>query len=389
MLRIETFTGVALGNMLDSFIVGGIGTFLPAFVETQFHVSAADASFFSGLAIILGVTTGNLFGGWLVRRLNLTAKQTALALVVSSVLTLAFLTMFMVTCSTLTIAGIGIAYPEPAPRSMQAAPSARTSSLLDVYGGSGRGNETPLWIGCDASCHCSLRDFRAVCHRPTGVTFLTPCAAGCTTELPELNAYGNCSCVVNLNHTTAAATTTSPSSSLWSLGGAGQRTAVNGSDIVHVGQCKGGCTSLPLFLVLMFLGMFFLFVPSVPITQVHLRCVPEEQRSLALGTAHCIARLFGAVPGPVVVGALLDHACILWEDRCDNTRGACLAYDNPSMALRLGLAAAAAKGLSVVVYAWGWIRFPAHRDGRFQTEKHEVVILQDVSSSPAGTQTEA
>ena len=47
-------------------------------------------------------------------------------------------------------------------------------------------------------------------------------------------------------------------------------------------------------------------------------------------------RGLGTVPGPIVMGALMDRTCILWKD--DNgadadagERGACLVYDHAAM----------------------------------------------------------
>ena len=40
-----------------------------------------------------------------------------------------------------------------------------------------------------------------------------------------------------------------------------------------------------------------------------------SQQAYALGHQMTLARLLGAIPGPIVVGALIDTACILWDSK--------------------------------------------------------------------------
>ena len=35
----------------------------------------------------------------------------------------------------------------------------------------------------------------------------------------------------------------------------------------------------------------------------------------------------GTIPGPIIVGAVIDLSCILWEDNCGE-KGSCWVYDN-------------------------------------------------------------
>ena len=45
------------------------------------------------------------------------------------------------------------------------------------------------------------------------------------------------------------------------------------------------------------------------------RSVPPAQRSYALGIQMDLTRILGAIPGPIVFGALLDKTCILWNSK--------------------------------------------------------------------------
>ena len=46
--------------------------------------------------------------------------------------------------------------------------------------------------------------------------------------------------------------------------------------------------------------------------------------------------LSGNVPGPVIIGAIFDYSCLVWQDNC-GSQGACWVYDNAALSWRLFL----------------------------------------------------
>ena len=58
-----------------------------------------------------------------------------------------------------------------------------------------------------------------------------------------------------------------------------------------------------------------------------------EDKSIALGFQTLIARSLGTVPGPIVLGYVIDQTCILWsmDLDCMNAKGSCRVYDNTYM----------------------------------------------------------
>ena len=62
------------------------------------------------------------------------------------------------------------------------------------------------------------------------------------------------------------------------------------------------------------------------------RVVADDQRSLALGVQSAIWRLSGAIPGPIIFGAIFDSACLKWEGTCGH-RGNCWVYDNNHLSI--------------------------------------------------------
>ncbi|KAJ7423206.1 hypothetical protein WISP_34648 [Willisornis vidua] len=107
------------------------------------------------------------------------------------------------------------------------------------------------------------------------------------------------------------------------------------------GKCPKQCKILPFFLTFFFFTVVFTFMAVTPTTVAILRCVPDKQRSFALGVQLVFLRLLGTIPGPILFGIAIDGSCTLWAiDECE-IKGACWVYDNKRMAyLLLGMSAA-------------------------------------------------
>ena len=52
---------------------------------------------------------------------------------------------------------------------------------------------------------------------------------------------------------------------------------------------------------------------------VLLRVVPGSQRSLAMGVRWIVSCLLGSIPGPILVGYLMDSTCVFWKRECDRS----------------------------------------------------------------------
>ncbi|XP_065518165.1 solute carrier organic anion transporter family member 4C1-like isoform X5 [Lathamus discolor] len=101
------------------------------------------------------------------------------------------------------------------------------------------------------------------------------------------------------------------------------------------GKCPTQCKLLPLFLTFFFFTVVFTFMAVTPTTVAILRCVPDKQRSFALGVQLVFLRLLGTIPGPILFGVAIDNSCTLWDINDCNTKGACWVYDNERMAYLL------------------------------------------------------
>ena len=104
------------------------------------------------------------------------------------------------------------------------------------------------------------------------------------------------------------------------------------------------------------------------------RVVSDEQRALALGLQSAILRIFGAVPGPLLFGALLDLACAMWQQECGH-RGNCWIYHNDRLSIyvtSLAFPCIFIGGLLFTLAAW---TYPKHRNDNYDESKE--LISQD------------
>ncbi len=87
------------------------------------------------------------------------------------------------------------------------------------------------------------------------------------------------------------------------------------------------------------------------------RVVADDQRHLALGLQSAIYRVFGSIPGPLLFGAVVDLACVEWEDNC-GVRGNCLIYDNSKLSLHGILLCLPFALLSVILFLLAMLTYP-------------------------------
>ena len=67
----------------------------------------------------------------------------------------------------------------------------------------------------------------------------------------------------------------------------------------------------------------------------------------------------GTIPGPVLLGAVFDGSCSLWQSRCGESRGSCLSYHNDRLALYTFFMCAGIKILSIVFLVIAWRSYQA------------------------------
>ena len=161
-----------------------------------------------------------------------------------------------------------------------------------------------LQAACNSNCSCHVSGtFQPVC-AANGVSFYSPCIAGCTSTVN--GTYVNCSCVPAPSPLLAA--TANP------------------------GMCSTTCRTLPAVGVLLAIGMFMLFASAAPALAVVMRVLPPQHVSVGLGVMQSVWKL-GSFPGPIVMGAIFDGTCLYSQHDCTTGGSVCILYDNNALGL--------------------------------------------------------
>ncbi|XP_001605896.2 solute carrier organic anion transporter family member 5A1 isoform X1 [Nasonia vitripennis] len=282
-----------LGACMELVIVSGFVVFLPKYLETQFSLGKSQASIFTGSIAIPGACIGIFFGGCLLKRLELRPKGAVQFVLVSNVICLVcYGLLFFLGCDNVKMAGTTIPY----------------------FNSSSKGPEpfqVNLTAACNFGCECRMTDVEPVCGN-NGLTYFSPCHAGCTAFSSKSN-FTNCACIHgNLTVVPPAAP---------------EFAEVTVVPVATAGPCTSPCKTIFPFLILLFFMTFVVAVTQMPLLMIVLRSVSEEERSFALGMQFVIFRLFGYIPAPILFGNLIDSTCLLWKSTCGEKGGRCLLYD--------------------------------------------------------------
>ncbi|XP_006811918.1 solute carrier organic anion transporter family member 4C1-like [Saccoglossus kowalevskii] len=148
---------------------------------------------------------------------------------------------------------------------------------------------------CNSVCGCAgTETYDPVCGT-NNLLYFDACYAGCLDTPDDGETYYNCSCIFSENES-------------------------GDSPEAVSGKCTyDDCWQLPVFIV----GFFFILLT------MFLLIAPR------------------AIPGPIVMGIVVDSACVMWQEDCGDT-GTCWIYDNHGFAMRFVVFGAAFTGLAML-----------------------------------------
>ncbi|XP_063703660.1 solute carrier organic anion transporter family member 74D isoform X2 [Culicoides brevitarsis] len=159
VLMFNIFSGVF-------YILGSSGyiTFIAKYMEVQFHKTAADATIVTGPATLFGMIIGMLLSGWFISKKKPHAKYLLFWNVVVGLVYMAgqFTNLFL-TC-----------------------PDGKMPLVA--------GKLINLTMECNSNCICDHVPYSPVCHEESGVTFFSPCHAGCNKWHEKDRVFSDCSC---------------------------------------------------------------------------------------------------------------------------------------------------------------------------------------------------
>ena len=304
ILKNLTFLFVTIGIAVGAFITAGIVSFLPKYLEVQFSVTPSIASYMIGGISIPAASIGIFLGGiTLFFFKKISVKKLALMVLILSLVEIFIPPLLLITCANPRIAGVNVNYANS---------TTRTNFRVRDQN-----------ISCFSSCDCKSNFFQPICSE--GVTYFSPCVAGCPEQANPNGTFSECSCLTN-------------------------------GSLSLDGKCIDFCTvTIIIAGTLLFIAIILLFYNNIPFLKLTLRCVADKDRTVALGIQSLIVRVFGQLPGPLVLGGIFDLNCILWQETECGTRGSCLEYNTES--LKYSLVAFLSAGVIVtnVFFFLAWI----------------------------------
>ncbi|XP_033736434.1 solute carrier organic anion transporter family member 4A1-like [Pecten maximus] len=279
LIKNPVYMFINLGGCTTSLIISGVSAFSFKFLSEQYQLSFDVAGYLIGGLILVGAV-GMVLGGVLVRIFRLeTIGMTRLSVLVS-LASAALGTSLLAGCPNVNLVGLSVPYSDT--RAM--------NGYIDT---------------CQGSCDCTSTSYSPVCGHDKSM-YYSACHAGCNTQssIGQETIYGNCSCVANrLN------------------------VSVTDADAVAVlGRCEDNCTNLKIVAPCLYIALLVILISVTPTSMATLRCVDGDQKSFALGLQWLFLRLLGMIPGPILVGAVLDGTCEIWTELPCTSSKFCMMY---------------------------------------------------------------
>lgn len=164
---------------------------------------------------------------------------------------------------------------------------------------------------CNLTCECDRDKYSPICGQDNK-TYFSACHAGCRNRTVidgKIVNYTNCQCI-------------SEFPPLY------DNSTIDGhSGHAKIGYCDLECSNFIWYILLFSIFVFIHSTSEVGSMLLILRCVDPRDKAMALGLIQFAIGLFGNVPCPIVYGAVVDSACLIWKTACGE-KGACWLYDS-------------------------------------------------------------
>ncbi|KAK2850993.1 hypothetical protein Q5P01_007269 [Channa striata] len=164
LLKNSTFLFLCLAGATEATLIAAMSTFGPKFLESQFSLSASEASTLFGYMVVPAGGGGTFVGGYIVKRLNLRCRGIIRFCMVCAMVSLFAIFIFLIHCPNVPMAGVtapyqsGVLgkhqlnhyrqlYEKPAKLRLRNSPSL----------------ELNLTVGCNAGCSCLRELYNPVC----------------------------------------------------------------------------------------------------------------------------------------------------------------------------------------------------------------------------------
>ncbi|XP_067632743.1 solute carrier organic anion transporter family member 74D-like isoform X2 [Eurosta solidaginis] len=338
--------------------------FTPKYIEIQYRQSAATSSMVTGTVALAFSAAGVLLSGFVISRYKPRAR---------------YMAAWNVIVGFLTVGGI-LAY------AFIGCPGNEQSVIVNIHDRTAI-NSAPT---CNSDCHCDYVRYSPVCGE-NNMTYISPCHAGCKKQYKLASGrkiYYDCSCIPNNSFNTS-------SKPLFKrLNVIDLKSDINTHDVndtkrkdLHELETTPLTTSLPISLKTAYpdvllggqaitgacpVNCFVQFVTFLSVMcclkfigatgrasnfLVSVRCVPEKDKTAAMGFGMMMMSMMAFIPSPIFFGWVLDRLCLVWGKTCSN-KGNCWLYDPESLRYILNITASVfvAVGALFDVGVWYYVK---------------------------------
>lgn len=282
--------------------------FTAKYIEIQYRQSAATSSLVTGTVALAFSAVGILLSGFVISKYKPRAR---------------YMAAWNVAVGAFSVIGM-ISY------AFLGCPMNEKSMVINIP------DSTSLTPTCNSVCQCDYVKYSPVCGED-GNTYISPCHAGCKEQIvtPDgRKVFYDCSCIPGANSTV-------PSKLFQRWEGVTSQEYKNDTfesfeSVYDGGQAIPGPCPVDCFKqFVMFLSVmcFLKFIGATGRASnflVSVRCVPEKDKTAAMGFGLMLMSLFAFMPSPVFFGWVLDKLCLVWGKTC-SSKGNCWLYDAESL----------------------------------------------------------
>jgi len=237
-------------------------------------------------------------------------------------------------------------------------------------------------------CPCNGDFWWPTCDHSTGKTYFNPCMANCKSADPFMVPV-----------LTPAGVKMLPGFDLKSMK-QNSTGCLDGTMELRGMGCDKQCKNLASFGVVFFFLLFVGFASGTPHKVAVLRSVPYDQRALAVGFQFLCLKLFSSIPGPVIVGDIIDGSCVVWNRQCQKVDGVwkkvntnCVEYDVNKLSTNIVITFAVTSTVAAIIYLISFFTSRKMMDDlekqkKKQMEADEVVGIDNSAVAVSNTKLE-
>uniref|UniRef100_A0A914DWR9 Solute carrier organic anion transporter family member n=1 Tax=Acrobeloides nanus TaxID=290746 RepID=A0A914DWR9_9BILA len=316
VLKQPIYHGALVGRIIDVLAFKGFFVFLPKYLEIQFGIPQYIISLYMAIMGVIGFAAGVMIGSVVMRVAKLEGRRAA-----------AWVGFCSLAAASLSFMNAGVGCTS----TMTALGQSLNTSTLPEYFNSSAFNTPGAQEG---GCGCDGMPIYPVCNQQQKV-FYSPCHACCPVDTSFLTQEKNDSQVFTFKNCNCSETD---------------------DGLVSRDFCVDeGCDfwKIVYFINMAITGLIG-GMGVTPGVLIMLRAVPPMDRSVSLGFNGFLVSLLATLPSPVLWGYIIDKFCILWDTKCDSSRGSCALYDAVNLRISLHVIYGMLRLISLVsdIYVW-------------------------------------